>query len=97
MIRSTRPQHPPVRPGPPISEPDDALGALLRACEIRFPAHRYSVTRDDRSTVWIRSAGGTRSVGLNLGSLRMHSLDEVLDRAESKLKACTAKRRTVDV
>jgi hypothetical protein len=96
MIRSTRPQNPPTRPGPVATEPDDTMAAVLDACQVRFPASRYAVTRDDRNTVWIRSAGGARSVGLNLGSLRMHSLTEVLDGVESKLKARPAPRRTVD-
>jgi hypothetical protein len=60
---------------------------LLDAASERFPEPDYVVTCDDRHTVWVKRADGSRSVGLSQWLLRRSELDEILAGAEKRLNA----------
>lgn len=75
---------------PEPAEPSAEMTELLAAVTERFPEPPYTVTCD-HNTVWIKTAGGSRTVGLNLWLLRMHTLSEMFDRAEAKLAPTKAK------
>jgi hypothetical protein len=58
---------------------------LLEAASDRFPEPEYLVTCDDRHTIWVKRADGTRSVGLSQWLLRRSELEEILQGAEKRL------------
>jgi hypothetical protein len=72
-------------PEPEVVYTDDGGSGLLDACKTRFASADYEVKCDARHTVWVKRADGTRSVGLPPWLLRRQSLDEVLERVETKL------------
>lgn len=72
---------------PPAVVFDDAGSGLFAACQARFPLPEYTVECDVRHTVWVRCADGSRSYGVAPWLLRRHSMDEVLDTVERKLRA----------
>lgn len=79
-----------LRPPPP----DERLGEhagdeLLAACRARFPSPAYEVWCDERRTTWVKHRDGRRSVGLNQWLLREHSLGELLQHAEERLREPT--------
>lgn len=71
---------------------DDGGSGLYEACNIRFPPPEYEVVVDARHTVWVKRTDGTRSFGLSPWLVREHSMDEVLDRVERKLRPPIATR-----
>lgn len=80
------------RPGSAIALLDEAANELLEACAARFAPPDYRVECDDRHTVWVSRADGSRSFGVSPWLLRRHSLDEVLERVATKLGATVAVR-----
>lgn len=69
-------------------DPDE----LLEACRVRFGEPEYEVHCDDRRTVWVKRADGTRSIGLQPWLMRQHPLDDVLEHAEDKLATTAVER-----
>lgn len=72
--------------GPAAAQRDAASMRMLEVGRERFPAPDFEVTRDERGAVWIKRADGKRSVGLSPWQLRAHSAEELLQRAEEKLR-----------
>lgn len=64
---------------------DAAIEDLVAACQARFPEGDYEVGSDKAGTVWVKRADGSRSVGLQPWLLRANTIEDVLQRAESKL------------
>lgn len=79
------------RPHTPNAEPDvvftdDGGSGLFAACKSRFASPDYEVECDARHTVWVKRVDGTRSFGLAPWLVRQHSVNEVLERTETKLR-----------
>lgn len=68
-----------------VVEYDDGGSGLLEACRARFGSCGCKIACDATHTVWVKSADGTRSVGLPPWQLRRYSLDELLEDVEKKL------------
>lgn len=64
---------------------DDGGSGLFEACQTRFASCDCEITCDARHTVWVKSADGTRSVGMAPWLLGRHSLNELLDDVEDRL------------
>lgn len=73
-------------PEPGVVLTDDGGSGLFAACSTRFAPPEYEVVVDIRHTVWVKRADGTRSFGLSAWLVRDHSMAEVLDRVERKLR-----------
>lgn len=71
---------------PHVALTDDGGSGLLAACKARFAPPDFEVECDARRTVWVKRTDGTRSFGLAPWLVRQHSINEVLERAERKLK-----------
>lgn len=71
---------------PAIVHTDDGGSGLYEACKARFAPSEYKVECDARHTVWVKRTDGTRSFGLSPWLVREHSMAEVLDRVERKLR-----------
>jgi hypothetical protein len=85
--KSSRQSHPPVSmPEPDIVLTDDGGSGLLEACKTRFASPDYVVECDARHTVWVKRTDSTRSFGLPPWLLRQHSMNQVLERVEDKLR-----------
>jgi len=74
----------------PEVEVDDGGSGLLQACQQRFTQPEWIVECDSRHTVWVKRADGTRSFGMPPWLLRQNTIEEILARAEEKLKAPVA-------
>ncbi len=75
----------------PDAEPvvyDDGGSGLLEACKQRFESFGCEITCDSRHTVWVKTADGTRSVGLSPWLVNRRSLEDVLDGVDAKLGIC---------
>jgi hypothetical protein len=70
---------------PDVVRTDDGGSGLFEACKTRFAPPEYEVKCDPIHTVWVKRADGGRSVGLPPWLLRQHSLDEVLERVETRI------------
>lgn len=77
-------------PSEPISAINIVWRRLLEACVERFPAPEFEVSCDDRHTVWVKRTDGTRSVGVSQWLLRRFTLEQILERAQSRLEGKTA-------
>lgn len=64
---------------------EEAVALMIEACRTRFPEPEFTAEADERGTIWLKRADGSRSVGLQPWQLRGRSLEEVLDGAEQKL------------
>ncbi|MGV8082757.1 MAG: hypothetical protein AB2L09_03850 [Coriobacteriia bacterium] len=81
-------QTPPEEPCP--ADRDEAWHMLFEACQERFRAPEYEVECDARHAVWVRRADRRRSFGVQAWSLRKYTLEELLERIESKLDISAA-------
>lgn len=70
---------------PSSAERDDGWQMLFDACQERFKAPEYEVECDARHAVWVRRTDKRRSFGVQAWALRKYTLDELLERIESKL------------
>jgi hypothetical protein len=88
---SSRQFHSPVpKPEPDVAETDDGGSGLLEACNARFAPPEFEVACDARHTVWVKRTDSTRSFGLPPWLLRQHSMNQVLERVEDKLRLTVA-------
>jgi hypothetical protein len=71
---------------PKIVLTDDGGSGLFEACKTRFAPPEYEVVVDARHTVWVKRTDGSRSFGLSPWLVRDHSLAEILDRVERRLR-----------
>ena len=78
-------QQPAAKAQSGISTRDEAARRLLEACRSHYPPPKYEVACDSSHIVWIKDKRKKRSVGLQPWLLRDHTLDEVLERADTKL------------
>lgn len=69
----------------PVIVYDDGGSGILAACQSRFGSRGCDIVCDERHTVWIKAADGTRSVGLPPWQIRRRPMDELLDDVEAKL------------
>ena len=83
----------PIKPSPRpaqqvssgISTRDEAARGLLEACRSHYPPPKYEVACDGSHIVWVKDKRRKRSIGLQPWLLRDHTMDEVLERADTKL------------
>lgn len=77
---------------PEVIDYDDGGSGLLAACQERFASSGCEIACDSRHTVWIKTADGTRSVGLPPWQLSRHSVSELMDKVDAKLGLKTGDR-----
>lgn len=82
---------PAAEPARPLSNAEIAFSRLRDKAMARFTAPDYTVTVDERKTIWVKRTDGARSIGFSLFLLRRFTSDEILDRAEARLTGRTKK------